>query len=149
MPSRIGYSLGDLALAPLYPYSRSGRYVTHTTDARSFWKGLLKSFLIATTVSSGASVAASDLRAGEPAQLSSDSPAAEVRSFSRRAVVTRPLTIRRMGEPEFSDRQDLEAATIPSEDESEPHDDSEFRTARSSFGAGSFAISALGYNASN
>lgn len=123
--------------------------MTHSTDARSFWKGLLKSFLIATTVSSGASVAAPDLRADEAAQLSGDSHAAEVRSFSRRTVVTRPLTIRRMGEPEFPDRQDLEAATIPSVDESAPHHDSEFRFARNSFGAGSFAISALGYNASN
>lgn len=114
------------------------------TDARSFWRVLLKSVLIITTVSSGASVAAPDLKTDEPDRLSSDSAAAQVRAVSRRAVATPPLTTRRTGEPGLPNRQILEGASILSVDEFAPHGDSEVRIPRNSFGAGSFAISALG-----
>jgi hypothetical protein len=122
--------------------------MTHTTDARSFWKGLVKSVLVITTVSSGASVAAPDVSTDEPAQLSNDSIAVEVRAVSRRPITTSPLSTRGTDEQGSPGAQSREAATTLHADESTPHGEPEFKIPRNSFGAGSFAISALGFTAS-
>jgi hypothetical protein len=121
--------------------------MTQTTDTRSFWQSLMKSVLVITTVSSGASVAAPDLRADEPVRLSGDCTATvEVKAVARGSVMASSIETRTVGEAGSPYPQSQEAAAIQSADEPTPYDDPEFRMPRNAFGVGSFAISALGFS---
>lgn len=123
--------------------------MTHTTGAKSCWKSLFRSVLVIMTVSSGAGLAAPDLMADEPARLSSDSTATlDVRAVSRRTVTATSLERGALGEPGLLYPQSQEVAAGEPTDESLFYASSEFRMPGNAFGAGSFALTALGFSAS-
>lgn len=119
-----------------------------TPDARQFWKSLLKTILIVTTVSSGVSATASDLTTDESAQLNARDSNIETRTFSRRSAATIPIRTARTRDRALPAHGDSETVLALSPSDEISRQDMEFKTARTSFGAGNFATSALGYNAS-
>ncbi|WGS54959.1 hypothetical protein LFL96_36355 (plasmid) [Paraburkholderia sp. D15] len=123
--------------------------MAYTTGAKSNWKSLFRSVLVIMTVSSGAALAAPDLMADEPARLSSDSSATpDVRAVSRRAVTATSLKSGAPGDPGLLYAQRHEVTAGEPADESLICASPEFRIQGNAFGAGSFALTALGFSTS-
>lgn len=123
--------------------------MTTTTATKSLWKKILKVVvIIVTAISSGTSIAGPDFTPDDTAQLSLSGSKVEVKAASRRTVARAAKT-----RGEYRDLSPLygddRGSKAPVEEDAmlRYHADT-FRTAHTAFGAGSFAASALGKNAS-